>query len=306
LKRPESIADLERALTLRQDDPDAPILLAETYLQTNDLAAARTALDRHLARSADDLDARYQRGLIALGLGHLQAAAKDFTRGLEADPARTEIRYRRAQTWLRLGRFQDALTDIDMLIRSYPEYAPALERPGETHESLGHDEEALADLKRAGEMPSGDPAQANNLAWKLATGPPLLRDPKLALSLARKATEEAPGTAVYLNTLGVAQYGAGRYAEAVTTLEKSLAAGKGRSDAFDLFFLAMARHKLGQAARARASFDRALLWRRDHQDLLGGQSSAELDGFQAEAQAILDGPLPELPGDVFAPEDGTW
>jgi tetratricopeptide (TPR) repeat protein len=144
--------------------------------------------------------------------------------------------------------------------------------------------------------------QLNNLAWRLVTGPPALRDPQRALELARKAIALSPGTAIYLNTLGVAQYRAGQLTEAVATLEKSLAAGKGESNAFDLFFLAMARFKLGQIDRARADLDRAVKWRRDHPNLTQPGWDEELDAFQAEARALLDGPPAELPADVFAPE----
>jgi tetratricopeptide (TPR) repeat protein len=140
----------------------------------------------------------------------------------------------------------------------------------------------------------------NDYAWGLANAPASTRDPQRALSLARRAVELAP-TRDNLNTLGVAQYRAGQHAEASVTLEKSLAAGKGESDGFDLFFLAMARYRLGRVAQARADFDRALKWRRDHPNPAQPGWSEELDTFEAEARALLAGPPPELPDDVFAP-----
>jgi tetratricopeptide (TPR) repeat protein len=158
----------------------------------------------------------------------------------------------------------------------------------------------------------------NNSAWELATAqarsPPrgegartaddgeVTRDPERALRLARRAVELSSGRSIYLNTLGVAQYRAGHLTEAIPTLEKSLAAGKSESDAFDLFFLAMARFRLGQIERAHADFARAIQWRRGHPNLSEPSWNEELDTFEAEARTLLDGPSPELPADVFAPE----
>jgi serine/threonine protein kinase/WD40 repeat protein len=157
--------------------------------------------------------------------------------------------------------------------------------------------------KWALESPHATPEDLNNLAWRMATGPAATRDPQQALVLARKAVASAPERAIHLNTLGVAEYRAGLFLEAVATLEKSLAASKGATDAFDLFFLAMAHFKLGQIAQARADLDRAVKWRRDHPNLTQPGWSDELDAFQAEAKALLGGPPAELPADVFAPQD---
>ena len=125
--------------------------------------------------------------------------------------------------------------------------------------------------------------------------------PSSALALARKAVALTPGEALYLNTLGVALYRAGQYIEAIATLEKSLAASKGESDAFDLFFLAMARYKLGQVAQARAEFDRAIQWRREHTKSAQTGWNEDLDAFQAEGQALLNGQTSDLPANVFVP-----
>jgi tetratricopeptide (TPR) repeat protein len=294
-KWPEAVADLERGLRLRPEDTDTLFLLAEAQSLTNNLPACHATLTRYLARSADDVDARVFRGRVALRLGRIKEAAEDFTRALEADPARISIRLQRARVWLHVGRFQDAVTDLDELTRRDPRDAQLYELRSQAHERLGHHDLAQADRKRSSESPQADPKLLNNRAWMLANGPASLRDLEWALELARKNVAQAPGVANYLNTLGVAQYRVGQFAEAVASLEKSMAIeGEGP---YNLLFLTMARSRLGQVDRARADFGRAM---RGWRDVI--VSDPELHVFQAEAQALLDGPAPELPDDVFAPD----
>ncbi|MFI5459894.1 MAG: hypothetical protein ACHRXM_31115 [Isosphaerales bacterium] len=111
----------------------------------------------------------------------------------------------------------------------------------------------------------------------------------------------SPPCGVYLTTLGVALYRAGHHAEAITTLEQSLAASRGQTDAFDLFFLAMAHHRLGHRALARECFDRAVRWVGE-QKTLSAEYAKELAAFRAEAEAVLALPPGELPANVFAPD----
>jgi tetratricopeptide (TPR) repeat protein len=298
----QAVADLERGLRLRRDDADSLFLLAQAYRQANNLSAARATLETYLARSTDNSDARLTKGQVALQLGRLQEAADDFTKVLDADPGRHPLRYRRAHVWLRLGRFAEALADLDSLIEHYPQDPALYELRGQVHDRLGHREQAQADRKQAVESPLAGAQHFNNLAWSLATGPAALRDPAQALALARKAVALAPGAAMYLNTLGVALYRTGQYAEAIPALEQSLAMAKGEFDAYDLFFLAMAHDRLGHADQARDCFDRAVQWWDAHQNLQA-QYIPELTGFRAEAEAVLGlaGPGAELPTDVFAP-----
>jgi tetratricopeptide (TPR) repeat protein len=303
LRWSEAIADLEHGLGLRPDDPDAHLLLAEAHLQTDGLSAARTALDRHLARLSDDLDARLGHGLVALRLGQFQVAADDFTRVLAAEPDHEVARERRARAWLALNRSHDALADLAQLIQIDPHNAALLELRGEVDERLGHHQSAQGDHERAAGLLPQYAVDLNNAAWELATGVVHLRDPERAVSLAKKAVAAAPEVPLNLNTLGVALYRAGRHAQAIATLEQSLAANKGQIAAFDLFFLAMARHRLGQAAQARDSFDRAVRWWRE-QEQLSDHYANELAEFRTEAEAVLGLTRPggELPADVFAPE----
>jgi tetratricopeptide (TPR) repeat protein len=228
-----------------------------------------------LRADSRDAEAYHHRAHAMAGLRRLPEAIDDLTRAIELRPDDAHLRSLRGAIALDLKRYEPAITDLEAALALKPDQPSVRERL-----ALGY----------------------NNRAWEFASGPGPRRDLDRALALARRAVELAPGQAIYLNTLGVAQYRAGRHGEAVSTLAKSLAAGNGGSDAFDLFFLAMARFKLGQVARARADFDRAVKWRSDHPNLIQPGWSDELDAFQTEARAFLDGPPAELPADVFAPE----
>jgi WD40 repeat protein len=120
----------------------------------------------------------------------------------------------------------------------------------------------------------------NNYAWDLANATGSSRDPQRALTLARRAVELFPNQAVYLNTLGVAQYRAGQFTAAVATLQRSLALGN--VAAADLFFLAMAHWRLGDKTQARTCFQKAVEWMEKNQP-----ADDELLRFRAEAAALL-------------------
>ena len=232
-----------------------------------------------------------------------EVAEEDFRRILAAEPDLDRAHYRRAQALIRLGRHREALADLDILIPKAPQDSALYQLRGTVREALGDSDQARVDREKAGALLPKNPMALNDRAWILATGPIDQRDPERAVALARRAVELAPGQQMYLNTLGVALYRAGQYAEAISVLERSLAAGKGEFDAFDLFFLAMAHHRLGHADQARACFDRAVRWWGERKNL-PAQYIPELTSFRAEAEVVLAlaGPGTEPPADVFATE----
>jgi tetratricopeptide (TPR) repeat protein len=298
-----AISDLERRVRLRPKDTDACWLLAEAYMETGNAGSALATVSRLLEQNPEDRDARFQRGLLALALARPALAADDFDRILAAEPDLERARYRRAQALTRLGRHREALADLDTLIAKDPNHSGLYQLRGIVREALGDSDQAHRDREKASALLPRDSLALNNRAWILATGSIDQRDPERAVALARRAVELAPGQQLSLNTLGVALYRVGQDAEAIPVLEQSLVVGKREYDAFDLFFLAMAHHRLGHRDQARAAFDRAVRWL-DAQKNLPAHHVSELTAFRAEAEAVLGlaGLIGELPADVFAPE----
>jgi tetratricopeptide (TPR) repeat protein len=147
---------------------------------------------------------------------------------------------------------------------------------------IGQYEKALQELRNALEVDPEDPGLLNDLAWYLATClDPNVRDPAGAVRLAQRALERAPQAAAIWNTLGVAQYRAGKWKAAVKTLEQSMALTSGGS-AWDWLFLAMAHWRLGEKKQARVWYEKALAWIPNH-----APDDAELAAVRTEAAALL-------------------
>ena len=128
-----------------------------------------------------------------------------------------------------------------------------------------------------------DPQAQHELGpWSLATDPsPGLRDPQLALGLAKKAVEQAPQVGSYWKTLGLARYRAGD-GSCHRVLWRSPCSSCAGGDAAVWFFLAMAHWQLGEKNQARRWYDRAVdtCERNQSQD-------NELRRFRAEAATQL-------------------
>ena len=215
-----------------------------------------------------------------------------------------------------------ALAVLPGLVAAHPGLAGARQLLAEVHAALGGITPAGADrdghfraardllTALAADLPDGSPGPGNPgqnqnaLAWFLVSCPdPQFRDPVRAVEVALRAVEQAPKQPDYLNTLGVACYRAGDPEDAVVALERAAASRAGGGDALDLFFLAMARRELGDAAGAGRSYADALAWLAR----FPGGRTAEIDQARAEAEVVL-GPLAREksadrrpPGPVRAP-----
>src|SRR5262249_35206835 len=112
-----------------------------------------------------------------------------------------------------------------------------------------------------------------------------LRDPQRAVALATKAVAGNPKNAEFRGALGAARYRAGDWNGAIADLEQALRLRKAEdsSNSFNGFFLAMACWQVGDQAKARAWFDKAVAW----MDQGKQKDHADLKRFRAEAAELL-------------------
>jgi WD40 repeat protein/tRNA A-37 threonylcarbamoyl transferase component Bud32 len=137
------------------------------------------------------------------------------------------------------------------------------------------------------------PDRLNQRSWLVVSQAGLTASAyQRALCQAREACRLAPGDGSFLNTLGVALYRMGDYAEAVKTLAQSDQLNQVTykvSIPGDLAFLAMAQHRLGRKDQAQAALTRL----REAMKQPQWANNGEARGFLSEAEALLQGLPPK-------------
>jgi WD40 repeat protein len=249
-------------LAIHVDDPD---------LADPDPKAAIGMSSLALALNSFSWDAYYQRGRAYGALKQRIHAIADYSMFLTLAPPtdrrRPEVLLRRSTNFMELNRRAESLADLLQIAQGRPDQFGTLTA-------------VAADASKC----------CNDLAWRLANGPEKERDLDSATRLIGMAIKLQPDEAAFWNTLGAVHYRSGRYQEAVAALERSLAGGQGQHDAFDLFFLAMCHAKLGDQAKAKERFDRAVKWVKANATSLPSDFVQELHAFRAEAEATLRAP----------------
>jgi len=131
------------------------------------------------------------------------------------------------------GRFAEAIDHFRAALASTPDNASTHYHLGFALERCGRLEEAAVHYRRAIALTPGAPGAYQRLAWILATGPrPQPREAAEAVHLAEMASRMCRGAnPEAIDTLAVAYAAAGRFPEAVETVEKGIslarAAGAG-------------------------------------------------------------------------------
>jgi tetratricopeptide (TPR) repeat protein len=247
------------------------------------------------------LASREARSVVEFHLAQKLSAAEVLAR-IGRDPTISD-RIRRRALDLVEPHLQPLVNDeADRLVRSLfdklllkDEVMESLRADTALHERVREQALALAAEKRSVD----DAHRLNEASWSVArrhdADAPAIR---LALRQAKAACRLSPADGNHLNTLGVAQYRAGKYADALATLTRSdqlNAHPPNGSIPSDLAFIALAQHRLGRPKEARAALSRL----REAMKKPEWANNAEAQGFHREAETIsLD---QVFPADPFAP-----
>jgi hypothetical protein len=277
------------ALSFSPDGRHLAVSQADQRVQIWDLAAIRRALeDRGLAAGLPDIFGG------GAGAPAGEPPAVDRIEVAGADPA-----------GLRLLAIRQVLRDAWIGFRAMwdprLEDAEELVARGDRWDRLGHWRLAEADY-RAALARRPDSYSAKDALARLLAEEPGRGDLEEAVRLARiAAAQPRPTNRNFRQTLGLALYRIGRFAEAATVAESNYSFSSKFAQfwgGFDRLVLAMSRQRLGQAAAARADLAEAVRWRAA-QTNFPRDRAADFDRLLREARSVLDGTLPDLPADVF-------
>ena len=239
-------------------------------------------------------------GLFAGHLQHYNEPAETlrakYTAAIEKDPDGADAYHHRGHALSTLQRLSEAIADFDRAIRLRPADPHLRVSRAKIFQFRKQFDRAIADFEAALAR-NADPLLVirnlsqcyNERARALAIAPRSSGDAEEAFRLAGRAIELAPDEPGFLKTLGLAQYRTGQYANAIATLEPSIAASRWNADAFDLLFLAMAHHRQGRRERAIDYLERGTRWIAE-QRALSDEEIKALTEFRTEANAFLADP----------------
>lgn len=187
---------------------------------------ALEAFERAEALDPDDPVIQNALGTMQLDQGDSVGALRRFSRAAEGRPRDPLIRSNRALALVQLQRWDEAEREFLEALRWSPNRADWWSNVGVCRERQAKPAEAVDAYERALGLVEDHPTATNNLAWLLAVAPdPNLRDGERAVRLAQAAVAQGVTTAT-LDTLAAALAESGRFAEAVSVLERA-AAGLG-------------------------------------------------------------------------------
>jgi eukaryotic-like serine/threonine-protein kinase len=291
-KLDEAIAEYRECLRLQPDYASALVSWGIVLCDHKHEYEAAAAKFREAIRLQPDYaNAHDCLGVALRNQGKWDLAIAEHREAIQLQPSKASSHNQLGWTLKMQGKLAEALAEFREAIRIEPDDVTVRDSLGTTLRSLGKLAEAIAEYHEAMRLQPDSAVLRNGLAWTVVLMPKR-PPPEYAEALlhSRRAVELAPKEVYMVNTLALAEYRTGHWAESITASERAIALAK-EVDASNWFFLAMANWQRGEKDTAREWFDKAVAWTKEKDP-----KNAELLLFWTESAELLGQPGPDAPG----------
>lgn len=292
---PEARAELEEAVRIRGDLPQAWNLLASVLAAQGEREAAERAYRRALALQPERPETHYNLAMLFHEAGRVDEAMAGYRKALALRAAFPEAHVNLANALKVKGRTDEALKHYAEAVRLNPNLAIGLANYGTALREAGRAEEAIAHLERAAQLQPNAPAIENELGiayfWRNRFGD--------AVARYRRALELDPGFHQARNNLGNALSALGRQDEALACFREVIAAAPREPEAYSN--LGVVLQERGEIDAAIGAYEQALALRPDHPDAINNVGYLlQEQGRRREAMALYERALGADPGHARA------
>ncbi|MEJ6581543.1 MAG: tetratricopeptide repeat protein [Akkermansiaceae bacterium] len=236
----EAEAYLKRLTTEGAENPtfsagNAFVLLGAIYQDQKRFEDAAVAFGKALEIDPDHRQSAIELAGVLVQLGRPAEAVPYYLKALERRQDDPELHFKLALAYLNSGKLASGMASLNSSLQLRPSPL-AHYNLGNALLGTGKIQEAMAQYAAAVVLEPNLIPAANNLAWLLSTQPDdTVRDGKRAVELAEKiCAVPASRTSSHLDTLGVAFAEAGRFFDAIKTVEEAISLSKQPAEIDDL------------------------------------------------------------------------
>ena len=155
-----AVADLTKAIALKDDFTDAYLLRAEILLAMKQGKEALPDIEKAISLAPEEETTYLVRGKIHESLGDLDVAAADYQQALDLNPFNEDACILKGTLLITKGLLDEAIAFFDDAIDIKPDFAKAYTERGRAKNLKGDKEGAFEDLKKSIELnPEGEVAK---------------------------------------------------------------------------------------------------------------------------------------------------
>lgn len=242
--------EAEALVTHRADDAYSHVIAARIFAKIGQRDRALDTFDRALAIKPSAIVYLNRASIRTSSEAALRTA--DIAAAAKLEPTNENVLMEQASDLVRHRRYSEAITVLRSLVKQNEdansfilgELGVALSKAGRVDEARQLLTKVRSRLKA--------PLELNSFCWSLATGNVAI---DLALDACREAVRQAPEVAGYIDSLALAEFRAGLFAQALANYDKAIRLRPDQSSS--LMGRALIHSKMGDRAKAAADAERA-------------------------------------------------